>query len=82
MDINFTEIRGDLNSVNMIVKVNALPKSEPSRYICKKLLGIYLLNLPNCEGLDISVKQPARLLSRLNKEGKIQAYYIKSTFDG
>jgi len=72
VDVNFTEIEGDPNSVNMIVKVNAAPNTEPSRYIREKLLGIYLLNLPNCDGLDISTLQPARLLSPLNKGDNFQ----------
>lgn len=75
IDVNFTEIRGEPNTVEMIVRLEASPNSEPSRYLCQGLLGIYLLQLPNCEGLDLSVPYEARKLTTLNKRGmKNQCY--------
>jgi len=70
IDVNFTEILGEPNSVEMIVDVNAQPETEPMRFVCEGLIGIYLLNLPNCQGLDISVPHTARLLSSLTNGGQ------------
>jgi len=69
IDVNFTEIRGESNTVEMIVKLEATESSEPSRYLCQGLVGIYLLNLPSCEGLDLSLPYEARKLTTLNKRG-------------
>lgn len=71
VDVNFTEIREDPNSVEMVVKIDALPDTEPSRFLCEGLLGIYLLDLPTCEGLDISLEHQARRLATLNKRSKL-----------
>ncbi len=54
----------------MTVDINAQTGSEASRFVCQGLIGVYLLDLPNCIGLDINVPQDARLLGALNKESK------------
>jgi hypothetical protein len=76
VDVNFTEIREDANSVEMIVKIEALPDTEPSRFLCEGLLGIYLLDLPTCEGLDISIEHQARRLATLNKRSEFLNSFI------
>ncbi len=62
----------------MSVRLEAPENTEPSRYLCQGLLGIYLLELPNCDGLDITVPQPARKLATINKRGKENTLIIKT----
>jgi len=63
------EIRGDPNSVEMIVNLEAKENTEPARYLCQGLIGIYLLAQPNCDGLDINEPQQSRKLATIFKTG-------------
>jgi len=78
------EIRGDPNSVEMIVKLEARENTEPSRYLCQGLIGLYLLEQPNCDGFDINVPQESRKLTTIYKTGKrfeIHEHGVNSSFN-